>query len=69
MVLARPRVYRAAGRLLRRLWPLLERPWPGNPARAWLERRALPAHPGRSFAELWWERRGRTPRAGGGRER
>jgi L-lactate dehydrogenase complex protein LldF len=56
MVLTRPRVYRAAGRVLRRLWPLLERRWPGNPARAWLESRALPAHPGRSFAELWAER-------------
>ncbi len=55
-ILARPRAFRALGRVLRRVWPLLERPWPGNPARAWLEGRALPAHPGKSFAELWAER-------------
>jgi L-lactate dehydrogenase complex protein LldF len=52
-VFARPWAFRAAGRALRRFWPLLERSFPGNPAGAWLERRALPVHPGRSFAELW----------------
>jgi L-lactate dehydrogenase complex protein LldF len=30
--MARPRAYRAAGRALRILWPLLARRWPGNPS-------------------------------------
>jgi len=70
-ILARPRLFRAAGRALRRLWPLLERSFPGNPARAWLASRALPPHPGPSFAERWAERAGRAAsqhRASGGRE-
>jgi L-lactate dehydrogenase complex protein LldF len=70
-VLARPRVFRAAGRALRRLWPLLERSFPGNPARAWLASRALPPHPGPSFAERWAARPARAgpeppARTGGG---
>jgi L-lactate dehydrogenase complex protein LldF len=50
-VLARPALFRAAGRAARLAWPLLARRWPGNPAAAWLAVRELPAHPGRSFAE------------------
>ena len=57
-VLARPWLYRAAGRLARVVWPLLRRRWPGNPASAWLEARELPRHPGRSFAARWRDRRG-----------
>jgi len=69
VVLARPRLFRATGRLLRRLWPLLERRFPGNPARAWLASRALPPHPGPSFAERWAARSAHTrPRVGGGDE-
>jgi L-lactate dehydrogenase complex protein LldF len=49
-VLLRPRLYRAAGWMLRLLWPLASRRWPGNPAAPWLESRALPTHPGASFA-------------------
>jgi L-lactate dehydrogenase complex protein LldF len=70
-ILARPRLFRAAGRALRRLWPLLERSFPGNPARAWLASRALPPHPGPSFAERWAERGDRAAaqhRASGERE-
>jgi len=52
-VLARPRLYRVATRLLRAAWPLLARRWPGNPAAAWLAARELPAHPGASFARRW----------------
>jgi L-lactate dehydrogenase complex protein LldF len=48
-VLARPRLYRLAGRLSRLLWAPLARRWPGNPANAWLEGRELPSHPGASF--------------------
>jgi L-lactate dehydrogenase complex protein LldF len=55
-ILARPRVYRLATRLLRLIWPALSRRWPGNPAGAWLASRELPPHPGRSFAQ----RRGRA---------
>jgi L-lactate dehydrogenase complex protein LldF len=49
-VLARPRLYRAAGALARAAWPLLARRWPGNPLAPWLRARELPAHPGASFA-------------------
>lgn len=49
-VLARPWLYRVAGRLLRIAWPALRRRWPGNPASAWLRDRELPPHPGASFA-------------------
>jgi L-lactate dehydrogenase complex protein LldF len=52
-VLLRPRLYRAAGRILRLLWPLASRRWPANPAAPWLESRALPAHPGASFASRY----------------
>ena len=57
-VLARPRLYRAAGRLARTLWPLLGRRLPGNPAAGWLHARELPEHPGPSFAERWIRERG-----------
>jgi L-lactate dehydrogenase complex protein LldF len=60
-VLARPALYRAAGVALRALWPLLERRWPGNPARPWLASRALPAHPGASFRARWRAREGPRP--------
>ncbi len=55
-VLARPPLYRLAGRALRRLWPLLARRAPGNPAAPWLRARELPPHPGPSFRERWAER-------------
>jgi L-lactate dehydrogenase complex protein LldF len=51
-VLARPRLYRLAGRLLRAGWPVLAQRFPGNPASAWLASRALPVHPGASFRSL-----------------
>jgi len=56
VVLSHPRLYRSAGRWLRRAWPLLSRRWPGNPAAAWLRGRSLPAHPGPSFAERMRQR-------------
>jgi L-lactate dehydrogenase complex protein LldF len=56
-LLARPRAYRAAGRVLRVLWPVLARRWPGHPAAGWLAARELPVHPGASFAERWRELR------------
>ncbi len=49
-VFARSTLYRATGRIVRGLWPLLARRWPGNPLAAWLGGRELPAHPGPSFA-------------------
>jgi L-lactate dehydrogenase complex protein LldF len=49
LVMARPALFRLAGRLLRLLWPLLSRRWPGNPASAWLAGRELPDHPGATF--------------------
>ncbi len=52
-VMARPALYRAAGRFARWLWPALSRRWPGNPASPWLEARALPPHPGASFRTRW----------------
>jgi L-lactate dehydrogenase complex protein LldF len=52
-LLARPVLYRVAGRVLRSLWPLLARRWRGNPASAWLASRELPPHPGASFARRW----------------
>ncbi len=57
-VMERPRLYRVAARAARRLWPLLARPFPGNPATPWLAARALPEHPGASFAERWRRTRG-----------
>jgi L-lactate dehydrogenase complex protein LldF len=50
-VLARPRLYRAGSRVLRWLWPMLSRRWPGHPLAGWLASRELPPHPGASFAE------------------
>jgi L-lactate dehydrogenase complex protein LldF len=58
-LLARPRLYRWSGSLLRGVWPLLGRRWPGNPARPWLASRALPVHPGASFGARWFRRGGR----------
>jgi L-lactate dehydrogenase complex protein LldF len=55
-LLARPWSYRLSGRALRALWPLLGRRWPGNPATPWLAARALPPHPGASFARRWARR-------------
>ena len=52
-VLARPALYRLAGRAARLAWPVLSRRWPGNPATAWLEARALPEHPGASVRARW----------------
>lgn len=52
-VMARPRLYRIAGRALARVWPLLARRWPGNPAAPWLRARELPLHPGPSFTERY----------------
>jgi len=59
-VLARPRLFRAAGRAARLAWPLLGRRFAGNPAAAWLAVRELPPHPGESFRARW-KRRGATP--------
>jgi L-lactate dehydrogenase complex protein LldF len=55
---ARPRLYRAAGRLLRFAWPLFARRYAGNPASPWLAARELPPHPGASFRERWLRSRG-----------
>jgi L-lactate dehydrogenase complex protein LldF len=55
-LLARPRLYRLAGWLLRAVWPVLARRWPANPAGAWLAARELPQHPGASFAPRWRRR-------------
>lgn len=52
-VMARPRVYRVATRLVRLAWPLLARIPSG-----WTQARAWPEHPGPSFAERWQRRRG-----------
>jgi L-lactate dehydrogenase complex protein LldF len=49
-VLARPRLYRAAGALARAAWPALARRWSGHPLEPWLRSRELPVHPGASFA-------------------
>jgi len=57
-VLARPRLYRCAGRALRALAPLLGRRWPGNPAAGWLASRELPEAPKASFGQLWRARGG-----------
>jgi L-lactate dehydrogenase complex protein LldF len=63
-LLARPRAYRAAGRALRRLWPLLGRRLPGHPLAGWLACRELPEPPGPSFAERY-ARELRGPRGPG----
>jgi len=55
-LLARPRLYRLAGRVLARVWPLLQRRWPGNPAGSWLAARQLPPHPGESFRTRYLRR-------------
>jgi L-lactate dehydrogenase complex protein LldF len=60
VVLARPRLYRAAGRALRIAWPLVARRFAGNPAAGWLAVRELPPHPGESFRARW-RRRGAPP--------
>lgn len=60
-VLLRPRLYRVAGRVLRALWPLASRHWPGNPATTWLAARELPPHPGASFAARYRGRRRGAP--------
>ena len=57
-VLARPRLYRAAGRVLRLAWPVLARRFAGNPATPWLASRALPPHPGASFRDRWRRKHG-----------
>jgi L-lactate dehydrogenase complex protein LldF len=57
-VMARPRLYRAATRVLRRAWPLLAAPSRANPVAGWLAARELPTHPGASFAERWRRTRG-----------
>lgn len=60
-VLSRPRLFRAAGRIARTLWPLLARRFPGNPASSWLSAREWPEHPGASFRERWSKTRGARP--------
>ncbi|MEN8162402.1 MAG: 4Fe-4S dicluster domain-containing protein, partial [Myxococcota bacterium] len=55
-VMAHPRLYRRTGRVLRILWPLLGRRWPGHPLAGWLRARELPPHPGPSFAERYARR-------------
>jgi L-lactate dehydrogenase complex protein LldF len=57
-VMERPRLYCVATRAMRTLWPLLARPFFGNPATPWLASRELPEHPGASFAERWRRTRG-----------
>lgn len=54
-VMARPRLYRAAARLVRFAWPLL-----GRIPNGWTQARAWPDHPGPSFAERWRSTRGRS---------
>ncbi len=58
-LLLRPTLFRVAGRAARALWPLLRRPWWGNPAAPWLRARELPDHPGRSFSARWRRTEGR----------
>ncbi len=48
-LLSRPRLFRAAGRVARTLWPLFARRFPGNPASPWLRAREWPEHPGREL--------------------
>jgi L-lactate dehydrogenase complex protein LldF len=55
-VMARPRLYRAAARAARLVWPLL-----GRAASGWSAARELPVHPGESFSQRW--RRARAGRA------
>jgi len=57
-VLSRPRLFRAAGRVARTLWPLFARRFPGSPVLPWLSAREWPEHPGASFAERWRKARG-----------
>jgi L-lactate dehydrogenase complex protein LldF len=58
-VMARPTLFRLAGRAARGLWPLLSRRFPGNPASGWLRGRELPAHPGESFRRRYLRERER----------
>ncbi len=58
-LLARPTHFRAAARAVRMLWPLLRRPWPGNPAGPWLRARELPELPAESFSSRWRRSGGR----------
>jgi len=60
-LLSRPRLFRAAARVARTLWPLFARRFPGNPASPWLRAREWPEHPGASFAERWRKTRGARP--------
>lgn len=52
-VMARPRLYRAATKLARLVWPLV-----GRVPNGWTAARAWPEHPGPSFAERWRRTRG-----------
>ena len=61
LLLAQPALYRASGRLLRALWPMLGRRFPGNPVAGWLRVRELPPHPGERFADQWRARREPEP--------
>lgn len=62
LVLRNPTLYRLAGRLGRLSWPILGLRFPGNPASRWLHGRALPRHPGASFAARWASRERRDDR-------
>jgi len=55
-LMERPRLYRAAGRAARLLWPLLRRAGRRGPAAAWLRARELPPHPGARFGALFARR-------------
>ena len=57
-VLSRGWAYRLAGRLVRWLVPLLPRAITYSRLNVWGRKRELPPMPGKSFRELWRERRG-----------
>lgn len=52
-----PRIYRLGGTLARLAWPVLGWRFPGNPLQGWLHGRALPPHPGSTFATRWAKER------------
>jgi L-lactate dehydrogenase complex protein LldF len=52
-VMARPWLYRTAGALARKLWPLVTSNLPGSPLKPWLDHRALPPAPKQAFRDRW----------------
>jgi L-lactate dehydrogenase complex protein LldF len=52
-VMARPWLYRTAGALARKLWPLVTARLPGSPLGPWLNERGLPPAPKQAFRQRW----------------